>query len=171
MKPIMRACFAAAAVSCASGCGTVLNTGSAEVAGVAGAGIATAVTNNGAVASGIGLGVQAIARAGIHYAQRQVHREVQDEIARAAGQLDVGNVGQWAIDPKANLEPYQRGRVTVSRVISTGVMQCKEAVFSVDKVVDAVPQSAFFVAIVCQDGARWKWASAEPATERWGALQ
>jgi hypothetical protein len=171
MKPIIRACAAAALACFAAGCGSVLNTGSAEIAGVAGAGLATAVTNNGAVASGIGLGVQAVARAGVQYAQRQVHREVQDEIARAAGGLDVGNVGHWQIDPKANLEPYQRGRVTVSRIISTSVMQCKETVFSVDKVVDAVPQSAFFVAIVCQDGARWKWASAEPATERWGSLQ
>ena len=24
---------------------------------------------------------------------------------------------------------------------------------------------------VCRDGETWKWASAEPATERWGSLQ
>ncbi|WP_347557585.1 hypothetical protein [Robbsia sp. KACC 23696] len=33
------------------------------------------------------------------------------------------------------------------------------------------PISAFYVATICRDGATWKWASAEPATERWGALQ
>jgi hypothetical protein len=159
------------ALCCASGCSSLINAGSAEVAGIGGAAIAGAVTDNAAAATGIGLAVQAAARAGVQYAQRQVHRDVQDEIARAAGALQVGDVGQWEIDPKANLEPRQGGRVTISRIISTTALQCKEAVFSVDRVVKEVPQSAFYVAIVCQDGAKWKWASAEPATERWGALQ
>lgn len=162
---------AAIAVVCTSGCSSLINAGSAEVAGVTGAAVATAVTSNGAVAAGIGLGIQAAARAGIQYAQRQVHRAVQDEIAQAAGGLEVGAVGRWQIAPKANLEPDQQGRVTVSRVISTRDLQCKETVFSVDTMVDEVPRSAFYVAIVCQDGARWKWASAEPSTERWGGLQ
>ena len=153
------------------GCGSLINAGSAEVAGIGGAAIAGAVTDNAAAATGIGLAVQAAARAGVQYAQRQVHRDVQDEIARAAGALQVGDVGNWHIDPRANLEPKQGGRVTISRIISTTALQCKEAVFSVDRVVKDVPQSAFYVAIVCQDGAKWKWASAEPATERWGALQ
>jgi hypothetical protein len=155
----------------ASGCGSLLDTGSAELAGIAGAGIAGAVTDNGAVATGIGLGVQAVARAGVQYAQRRVHASVQDEIARAAGPLNVGEVGDWEINPAANVEPHQKGRVTVSRLISSQALQCKEAVFSVDRVVHAKPQSAFYVAIVCQDGAKWKWASAEPSTDRWGALQ
>jgi hypothetical protein len=30
---------------------------------------------------------------------------------------------------------------------------------------------AFYTANVCLDGKQWKWASAEPATERWGSLQ
>lgn len=36
---------------------------------------------------------------------------------------------------------------------------------------DSHPLSAFYVATICLDGTTWKWASAEPATERWGALQ
>jgi hypothetical protein len=154
-----------------SSCAAVINSASSEVAGVGGAAVATAVTSNGAVATGVGLAVQAATRAGVQYAQRQVHRSVQDEIARAAGSLDVGAVGRWYIDPKLNLEREQQGRVTVSRVISTTGMQCKEAVFSVDAIVKDVPQSAFYVAIVCQDGERWKWASAEPSTDRWDGLQ
>ncbi|WP_185595294.1 hypothetical protein [Burkholderia ubonensis] len=45
--------------------------------------------------------------------------------------------------------------------------------FSVDAPAktDVAAQSAFFVATICRDGPVWKWASAEPATERWGALQ
>lgn len=168
----VRAVLSAAAVLCSvSGCSSLINAGSAEVAGIGGAGIAAAVTDNGAAAAAIGLGVQAAARSGVQYAQRQVHQSVQDEIARAAGSLKVGDVGYWQIAPKANLEPDQKGRVTISRVISAKALQCKEAVFSVDSVVKKVPHSAFYVAIVCQDGDRWKWASAEPATERWGALQ
>jgi hypothetical protein len=168
---IPAAALAFASLSCVSGCSSLINAGSAEVAGIGGAAIAGSLTDNAAAAAGIGLAVQAATRAGVQYAQRQVHRDVQDEIARAAGALQVGDVGNWQIDPKANLEPRQAGRVTISRVISTTVLQCKEAVFSVDRVVKEVPQSSFFVAIVCQDGAKWKWASAEPATERWGALQ
>jgi hypothetical protein len=169
---MVRTVAVAAALACAvSGCSSLINAGSAEVAGIGGAGVAAAVTSNGAAATGIGLAVQAATRAGVQYAQRQVHQSVQDEIARAAGALKIGDVGHWQIEPKANLEPDQKGRVTISRVISTTALQCKEAVFSVDSVVKDVPRSAFYVAIVCQDGDRWKWASAEPATERWGALQ
>ena len=36
---------------------------------------------------------------------------------------------------------------------------------------DHKPQSDFYIATICRDADRWKWASAEPATERWGALQ
>jgi hypothetical protein len=168
---IPAALIACAALSFLGGCGSLINAGTAEVAGIGGAAIAGAVTDNAAAATGIGLAVQAAARAGVQYAQRQVHRDVQDEIARAAGALQVGDVGNWQVDPRANLEPKQAGRVTISRIISTTALQCKEAVFSVDRVLKDVPQSAFYVAIVCQDGAKWKWASAEPATERWGALQ
>jgi hypothetical protein len=63
--------------------------------------------------------------------------------------------------------------VTVSRMISTGALDCKEIVFSVDAEAtkDKPASSAFYVASICRDGNAWKWASAEPATERWGALQ
>jgi hypothetical protein len=171
MKRTIQFVAALGALACASGCSTLLDTGAAEVAGIGGAAIAGVVTDNGAAAAGIGLGVQAAARAGVQYAQRRVHASVQDEIARAAGPLNVGEIGQWEIKPAANVEPHQKGRITVSRVISSEALQCKEAVFSVDRVVHDTPQSAFYVAIVCQDGAKWKWASAEPSTDRWGALQ
>jgi hypothetical protein len=163
--------LALAACVAASGCASVVNTGASEIAGVSGAAIASAVTNNGAVATGIGLGLQAATRAGVQYAQRRIHHSVQNEIARAAGALDVGGVGEWHINPAGALEREQQGRVTVSRVISAEALQCKEAVFSVDTKRDDVPKSSFYVAVVCRDGEQWKWASAEPATERWDGLQ
>ena len=63
--------------------------------------------------------------------------------------------------------------MTVSRVLGGADIQCKEIVFSVDHdaTKDAAATSAFYVAAVCRDGDAWKWASAEPATDRWGALQ
>lgn len=153
------------------GCSSVVSTGSAELAGITGAALASAVTQNPGVAAGIGLGAQAGARAGIEYAQRRVHRAAQLRIAEAAGPLGIGEVAPWESEHKAPLEAGEQGRVTVSRVISVTDLECKEIVFSVDRLVKETPHSAFYVAMVCRDGAAWKWASAEPATERWGGLQ
>jgi hypothetical protein len=166
-----KVCTIALALSLATGCSSIVSTGSSELAGAAGAGLAGAVTDNGGVAAGIGLGVQAAARAGVLYWQRQVHRAAQERIAHAAGRLQVGEVAHWASEHRAPLERGEQGRVTVSRVISVTTLECKEVVFSVDAVSDKTPKSAFYVAMVCRDGAQWKWASAEPSTQRWGGLQ
>ena len=156
----------------ASGCSSLLSAGSAELAGISGAALAGAVTNNAALATGIGLGTQAVGRSSLQYAQRQVRRAAQDRIAEVAGELEVGAVTSWRSDHRLPLERDEQGRVTVSRVISTAGLHCKEVVFSVDATdQQGEPRSGFYVAAVCRDGARWRWASAEPATERWGALQ
>lgn len=176
----------AAAALAGTGCSSLLNEGTAAGAGVAGAAIAGAVTDNAAVATGIGLGVQAGAKAALQYSQRQVHAAAQDRIAQAAGALAVGAVASWATDHAAPLEAEERGRVTVSRLIGDKQLSCKEIVFSVDPPAPAgaasLPASspaaaapgggsAFYVAAICRDGDQWKWASAEPATARWGNLQ
>jgi hypothetical protein len=69
------------------------------------------------------------------------------------------------------LEKAEYGRVSVSRVIDAAGLRCKEVVFSVDSAQHGAPRTAFYVTPVCRDGAQWKWASAEPSTARWGALQ
>jgi hypothetical protein len=109
----------------------------------------------------------------VQYSQRVVHRNTQDSIAKVAGALDVGGVAPWSITHSFPIEDDEHGRVTVSRTISTGALDCKEIVFSVDHEAakDKAASSAFYVASVCRDGETWKWASAEPATDRWGALQ
>lgn len=154
-----------------AGCSSVVSTGSAELAGITGAALASAITQNPGVAAGIGLGAQAGARAGVNYAERRVQRAAHLRIAQAAGPLGVGDVAPWQSEHKAPLEPGEQGRVTVSRVISVSDLECKEIVFSVDMIVKEAPRSAFYVAMICRDGAAWRWASAEPATERWGGLQ
>jgi hypothetical protein len=163
---------AAASLAC-SACSSLYSEGAVTGAGIGGAAIASKVTSNAAVATGIGLGAVAAAKAGVQYSERVVHRNTQDSIAKAAGPLDVGGVAPWSIVHSFPIEDDQHGRVTVSRTISSGALDCKEIVFSVDQdaTKDKAASSAFFVASVCRDGDTWKWASAEPATERWGALQ
>lgn len=156
-----------------SGCSSMYSEGATAGAGIAGAALASKVTRNAAVATGIGLGTVAAAKAGVQYSERIVHRDTQDTIARAAGGLDVGAVAPWSATHSVPIEDDEHGRVTVSRAISSGTLDCKEIVFSVDTEAkqNAPSSSAFYVASICRDGNTWKWASAEPATERWGALQ
>jgi hypothetical protein len=160
--------------ACASGCTSLYTESATTGAGIAGAALAAKVTNNAAVATGIGLGMVAAAKAGVQYTERVVHTETQDAIATAAGPLRPGAVANWRVSHVMPIEDNQQGRVTVSRTISTGKLDCKEIVFSVDTAAanSAAPTaSGFYVAAICRDNKAWKWASAEPATERWGALQ
>ncbi|MFM0566759.1 hypothetical protein PQQ88_00220 [Paraburkholderia caledonica] len=167
------AVLAVAVSSALSGCSSLYTEGATAGVGIAGAAIAAQVTNNAAVATGIGLGAVAAARAGVQYSERVVHRNTQDGIAKIAGPLEVGAVAPWSVTHSVPIEDDEHGRVTVSRTISAGTLDCKEIVFSVDHIATKnVPaSSAFYVASICRDGENWKWASAEPATERWGALQ
>ncbi|MDB5369826.1 MAG: hypothetical protein JWP20_1384 [Roseomonas sp.] len=156
-----------------SGCQSLLREGTADAAGIGGAALSTAVTDNGAVAAGIGLGVRSVAQAGLQYAERRAQRAEQDIIAKAAGPLPVGAVTPWGIRQNVPITPSHRGMVTVVRDMGAKGLECREIVFSVDR--DArekeVPDRAFYTAAICRNGQVWKWASAEPATERWGALQ
>lgn len=153
------------------GCQALLTEATSTLAGITGAGVASGVGADPAVTTGIGLGIQALGRAGLQYAQRQTHRAAQDRIAATAGPLPVGSVGSWATSHSIPVEPNERGQVTVSRVISTGALECKEILFSVDTGSGERLRRGFYLAAICRDGNTWKWALAEPATERWGSLQ
>lgn len=160
------------------GCASLLTEGSSAGAGITAAAVSRSFTNNGAITAGIGVGAQAAARAGVQYLEKRVHRTEQDEIARVAGPLTLGAVAPWSISHFVSIEPDNHGEVTVSRVISTipavrqsAGLNCKEIVFSVDTDEDHQPIRAFYMAAICLDRATWKWATAEPATERWGSLQ
>jgi hypothetical protein len=170
--PWAAACVIAAVLTL-SGCNSLYSEGATAGAGIAGAALASKVTDNAAVATGIGLGAVAAAKAGVQYTQRVAHTYTQDQIAQAAGPLDVGAVAPWSVSHTVPIEDDEHGRVTVSRTISSGPLDCKEIVFSVDTDAkkDKPAQSDFYVASICRDGNAWKWASAEPATGRWGALQ
>ena len=159
-----------------AGCSQVLTESTADVAGVAGAGIAGAVTKDATAGAAIGLGVRSVANVGLQYAERRIHREEQDRIAAAAGALPEGSAGIWSVSHTVALEADEHGAVVVTRLLTArpdggAGFTCKEIVFSVDSGTPAAPSQSFYTATVCLDGARWKWASAEPATERWGNLQ
>ncbi|MGO3889773.1 MAG: hypothetical protein ACTJHW_02250 [Paenalcaligenes sp.] len=156
-----------------SGCGSMLTEGSGAAAGIAGVAIADQITDNAAVATGIGLGVQAATRAGVQYLQRTTRAEEQDAIALAASSLQVGDVAEWQVSHKIPIEEDAYGQVTVSRLMGGVGLQCKEVVFSVVSVEadDPEREQAFYVSTICQDGEVWRWANAEPATSRWGSLQ
>jgi hypothetical protein len=154
-----------------SGCGSVLTATTSDVAGIAGAGVASAVTKSPTAAAGIGLGIASGANAGLQLVERDVHRAEQDRIAEAAGPLTPGVVGHWSVAHKVPIEDDEHGDLVVTRLIGSAEFNCKEIVFSVDTIEKTIPHRAFYTATVCRDGTAWKWASAEPATARWGALQ
>lgn len=152
-----------------SGCSSLLSATTADVAGVASAGISSGITKNAAIGTGIGLGVAAAASAGLQYAERGVHHAEQDQIAAAAGRLMPGQVAPWRIVHDVPIEANEHGEVTVFRSVSAPGLTCKEIVFSVEG--DHDHPKAFYTTTVCFDGTRWQWAEAEPATSRWGGLQ
>ncbi len=154
-----------------SGCGSLLTAGTSDVAGIAGAGVANAVTHSPAAATGIGLGIAAGANAGLQYVERDAHGAEQDRIAQAAGALEPGVVGKWNVVHTIPIEDNEHGQLIVTRVLGSPDFACKEIVFSVDTTDREILSRAFYTATVCRDGTVWKWASAEPATARWGALQ
>jgi hypothetical protein len=160
------------------GCSSLLTQGAGAGAGVGGAAVANAVTTNGAVTAGIGLGTQAAAIAGVQYLEKRVHAAEQTAIATAAGNVPVGGVATWSIVHQIPIENDEHGELTVTRDIAPALpaaaglaFDCKEIIFSVDTVARKRPQREFYTADVCADDGTWKWATAEPATARWGSLQ
>jgi len=154
-----------------TGCASLLGETASTAAGVGGAAVANQVTDNAAVAAGIALGFLAAAQVGVKAVERNYHGDQQDRIAAVAGVLQVGQVGSWESRHAIQIEPDEAGKVTVSRLIGAAELSCKEIVFSVETRRDAETVSAFYVATICRDGNQWRWASAEPATARWGSLQ
>ena len=164
-------CMLLPCVLALAGCGSLLTETTADVAGIAGAGAANAVTKSAALATGIGLGVQSGANAGLQYVERRYHAAEQDRIAETAGLLPVGAIGAWSVHHAVPIEADEHGEVVVSRVLGGGGIDCKEIVFSVDRPTKQGLRRGFYTATVCRDGLVWRWALAEPATPRWGALQ
>jgi hypothetical protein len=137
----------------------------------AAAGVATGtVTANPGVGIGVGVAVKAVTDDTIKRTLRRMHRSEQDEIARVAGALAVDEQKPWAI---RHTIPYgnEHGEVRVTRAFTTPLATCKDFAFSVIDGEAARASATWYLATACQQGAKWKWAVAEPAVERWDALQ
>jgi hypothetical protein len=137
----------------------------------AGAGIATGSgTSNPVVGYAVAVGTKAAVDALVQYIARERQQGEQDEIAAAVGALGLGETAPWHIEhtiPVGN----EHGDVTVVRLIDTKLAACKEVVFSVIDGDKPDSPRARYATTACRQDAQWKWAQAEPATERWGYLQ
>lgn len=134
----------------------------ASTAGVA-AGVAKA-TGNALIGTAAGIGAGIGIDAGMKYAEREIHRNAQDAIARAAGPLTVGPSARWNIPQFLPLWDKD-GTVEIARSFGAAI-PCKDAVFTVDD------DDNLYVTTVCKDRKGiWRWALAEPTVDRWGSLQ
>lgn len=141
-----------------------------QIAGAGAAIISGAGTANPGVGVAIGLGVTAAADYAVKYFGRSRQNAVQDAIATAAGPLAPGAHAPWEIRHSIPIG-NERGEVHMVRAIDNPLAPCREIVFSVvDGEGEALTRD-WFAAQICRQGERWRWASAEPAVERWGALQ
>ena len=144
-----------------AGCGAIGSLAGAVAGGATGAG-----TANPVVGTAVALGTKAAVDALVDYIDRKRSQGEQDAIVAEVGALPVGGTAAWQIRhtiPFGNAS----GELQVTRLIETPLAQCKEVVFTV---VDGDERS-HFATTACQQATRWKWAQAEPATERWGFLQ
>ena len=115
----------------------------------------------------VGIAVHSGIDATVRYVVRTRQQAEQDAIAGTVATMEVGDSRPWKIDHDI-LVGNEHGEVQVIRAITTPLTLCKELVFSVDSGHD---KRAWYTTQACKRGDRWKWALAEPATERWGSLQ
>lgn len=162
---------ALAASACAAA--LLLLCGCSSIGGISGgvAGLASgAATANPGVGIAVGIGVKAAVDATVKTVLRDWSDEEQTRIATAIGAAAVGQRGNWDV---VHALPYRNahGDFTVLRAFETPLANCKEALFTVADGDAAAATRPAFVTTVCRGDAGWRWALAEPAVARWGALQ
>ncbi|WP_460902706.1 hypothetical protein [Paraburkholderia jirisanensis] len=169
-RALLALAICAGAAASLSGC----NSTSVGAAGGAAAGAATGiVTANPAIGIGVGIAVQAATTETINRYLRVMHTDQQDVIAALAGASPVGDTRPWKVKHTLPIE-NGHGQVRVLRAFTTALADCKEFAFSVADGDEADSPEHWYTAAACQtpqDKRLWKWASAEPAVERWGNLQ
>lgn len=160
-------CIAALAAACVtvSGCASI-GAATGALAGVA----TGAVTTNPAIGFGVGIAVQAATDEAVKRVTKSLHQDQQVMIAVTAGVSQVGETRPWKVKHTLPVE-NGHGEVRVLREFGSALASCKEFAFSVVDGDDAKAPAEWFIATACQQPEGWKWASAEPAVERWGNLQ
>ena len=102
----------------------------------------------------------------LRYFVRLRQQVEQDAIADAAGNAPVGELRPWQIRHTIPVGNAQ-GELAVVREYATPLATCREVVFTVED----GDHPVLFTTSLCRQAARWKWAVAEPAVDRWGFLQ
>jgi hypothetical protein len=132
---------------------------------------AAAGSGNPAVGILVGVGTRAAADEGIRRMSRRWHRTEQDALAAAVGGMAVGEEKPWKVRHDLPIGDKQ-GEVRVQRAVETPLAECREVLFSVASGEGPDAARRWFVTSACRQAeGGWKWAAAEPATERWGSLQ
>lgn len=140
------------------------------IIGAGAGGASAAATANPAVGIAVGVGVNAGINATFAYVGRKRQQAEQDAIAGEVATMQPGEQRPWKINHVIPVGD-EHGEVDVVRTIPNALAPCKEIVFSVESGSGAKLERHWYRTDACEDTARWKWALAEPATERWGALQ
>lgn len=141
-----------------------------DLVAAAAGGASGAATANPAVGIAVGVTVNSAIDAAFAYVGRKWQQGEQDALAAEVADMGVGEQRAWAVHHFVPIDD-EHGKVEVTRAIVTPLTTCKELAFSVESGKGKDVRDAWYVTQACQDGARWKWALAEPATERWDALQ
>ncbi|MCI0752768.1 hypothetical protein [Teichococcus vastitatis] len=130
------------------------------------------LTSNPAVGYAVGLGIRTVVDYTLSSWFRSLRSEEQDAIAAEASRLAPGQAQAWKVEHGL---PFgwrdTGGRMEVTRVIETPLASCREVLFSLLPDGPEAPPAGVFAATACRQSRGWKWASAEPAVDRWGALQ
>ena len=137
-----------------------------DIVGAAAGGASGAATANPVVGLAVGVAVNSAIDASFAYFERKRQQAEQDAIAQQVANMRVGDRRPWKIEhdiPIGN----EHGEVEVTNFIVTPLTLCKNLLFSIQ----SRNQQHWYTTQACDDGARWKWALAEPATERWEPLQ
>ena len=164
-KVIVLAALCAGVALGASGCSSI-----GAASGAAAAAATGIVTANPAVGIGVGIAVQAATDAAVGRFMKGKHADQQERIAETVGRLPVGGMDIWRVKHQLPVE-NGHGQVRVTRAFANALTLCKEFAFSVQDGDSGNAPEQWYTATACQDQSGWKWATAEPAVERWGTLQ
>jgi hypothetical protein len=140
---------------------------STDLAGLISGAAAGTATGSPAVGYAVGVGVAALGDEAVKWYGRSRQHAEQEAIATVAGALSEGEAAPWHI---RHTIPYgnENGMVRVVGTVVNPLADCREIVFSV---LDPPAPPAWYATTICRKAARWTWAEAEPAVERWGFLQ
>ena len=149
-------------VAALGGCSSV-----SGIVGVVAGAAAGGASANPAVGFAVGVGTAAVSDYAIKRVTRSWHEGERDALAQAAGSVAPGGNAPWRVVHSLPLG-NEHGTLEVVRAISNPLAACKQVLFSVEAKDEP---TGWYSVDICQQRDGWKWASAEPAVERWGYLQ